>query len=505
MAPIQRRTLLQTSAVAAAAALAGGPARAQSASPCRRARRQNPRPTALGGARRAPKGPPAEPVTRIVARYAASSPASQIPPNVRHEAARTLLNWVGVAVGGSREGAPDHAVKALLPFSGPPQAGLFGRSERLDALHAALVNGISSHVLDFDDTHLKTIIHPAGPVASALTAWAQYRPVSGADFMTALVLGCEIECRMGNAVYPEHYAKGWHITGTTGVFGAAAAMGRVLGLDEQHMTWAIGLAASQPVGLKVQFGSDTKSFHPGRAAQNGMVSALLAQQGYTASEVAIEGFDGWGQAMSTRHDWAEVTEGLGTRYELALNTYKPFAAGIVSHPAIDAAIQLRDANGFKPEDIKAVDMKVHPLVLNLMGKTDPKAGLEGKFSIYHAVAVALVTGRGGEKAFTDAAVTDPQVVAVRKTVTAVIDPAINADQVDLTVTLKDGRVLHKFIEHAVGSQANPMTDAQLAGKFTDLCDGILPADQTKRLLDLCWGVWDLKDVGEIGRTGALKA
>ncbi len=440
-----------------------------------------------------------------MARYAASSPASQIPPNVRHEAARTLLNWVGVAVGGSREGAPDHAVKALLPFSGPPQAGLFGRSERLDALHAALVNGISSHVLDFDDTHLKTIIHPAGPVASALTAWAQYRPVSGADFMTALVLGCEIECRMGNAVYPEHYAKGWHITGTTGVFGAAAAMGRVLGLDEQHMTWAIGLAASQPVGLKVQFGSDTKSFHPGRAAQNGMVSALLAQQGYTASEVAIEGFDGWGQAMSTRHDWAEVTEGLGTRYELALNTYKPFAAGIVSHPAIDAAIQLRDANGFKPEDIKAVDLKVHPLVLNLMGKTDPKAGLEGKFSIYHAVAVALVTGRGGEKAFTDAAVTDPQVVAVRKTVTAVIDPAIKADQVDLTVTLTDGRVLHKFIEHAVGSQANPMTDAQLAQKFTDLCDGILPADQTKRLLDLCWGVWDLPDVGEIGRTGALKA
>ena len=184
-------------------------------------------------------------------------------------------------------------------------------------------------------------------MASALTAWAQYRPVSGADFMNALVLGCEIECRMGNAVYPEHYAKGWHITGTTGVFGAAAAMGRVLGLDEQHMTWAIGLAASQPVGLKVQFGSDTKSFHPGRAAQNGMVSALLAQQGFTASEVAIEGFDGWGQAMSTRHDWAEVTEGLGTRYEIALNTYKPFAAGIVSHPAIDAAIQLRDASRFQ--------------------------------------------------------------------------------------------------------------------------------------------------------------
>ncbi|WP_237478753.1 MmgE/PrpD family protein [Lichenibacterium dinghuense] len=507
MAPIQRRTLLRGSAAATAATLAGGPALAQPAAPPAVPDAGSPSAKAPAapppGA--APKGPPAEPVTHILARYAATAPVEQIPPPVRHEAARTLLNWVGVAVGGSREGAPGRAVKALMPFSGPAQASLFGRTERMDVLHAALVNGISSHVLDFDDTHLKTIIHPAGPVASALTAWSQHRPVAGLDFMNALVLGCEIELRLGNAVYPEHYAKGWHITGTTGVFGAVAATGRLLGLDEGHMAWAIGLAASQPVGLKVQFGSDTKSFHPGRAAQNGMVSALLAQAGYTASEVAIEGFDGWGQAMSTRHDWSEVTEGLGTRYEVALNTYKPFAAGIVSHPAIDAAIQLRDADAIRPEDIAAVDLKVHPLVLNLMGKTDPKAGLEGKFSIYHAVAVALVTGRGGEKAFTDEAVTDPRVVAVRKAVTAEVDPAIRADQVDMTVTLKDGRVLHKFIEHAVGSQANPMTDAQLEGKFTDLCEGILPPDRVKRLIDLCWGVWDLPDVGEIGRAGAAVA
>ncbi len=492
MALIERRTLLRSSVAGVAAAFAGGTALAQGTDGKAPAA---PPPGA------APKGPPAEPVTHILARYAATAPVDQIPPAVRHEAARTLLNWVGVAVGGSRQGAPDHAAKALAPFSGPPQAGLFGRPERFDVMNAALVNGISSHVLDFDDTHLKTIIHPAGPVASALTAWAQYRPVSGAAFMNALVIGCEAELRLGNAVYPEHYAKGWHITGTTGVFGAATALGRLLDLDERHMAWAIGIAASQPVGLKVQFGSDTKSFHPGRAAQNGMTAALLAQQGFTASEVALEGFDGWGQAMSTRHDWSEVTEGLGTRYEIALNTYKPFAAGIVSHPAIDAAIQLRDTARIAPDAIAKVDLKVHPLVLNLMGKTDPRAGLEGKFSIYHAVAVALVTGRGGEKAFTDAAVNDPTVVAVRKTITAEIDPVIKPDQVDMTVTLKDGRVLHRFIDHAVGSQSNPMSDRQLEDKFTDLCDGILPPDQMKRLIGLCWGVWDLKDAGDIGRAG----
>ena len=489
MLPIDRRGVLRGSA-AVAAGLAAGPALAQAA------------PSAVAappGA--APKGPPPAPVTRILAHYAATAPIEQIPAAVRKEATRTLLNWVGVAVGGSQQDAPRRALAAVQPFSGPAQASLFGRKERLDAPYAALVNGISSHVLDYDDTHLKTIIHPAGPVASALTAFAEYRPVSGAEFMNALALGCEIECRMGNAVFPEHYALGWHITGTTGVFGAAAAIGRLLKLDEQHMVWALGIAASQPVGLKVQFGSDTKSFHPGRAAQNGMLAALLAQQGFTSSEVAIEGFDGWGQALSTRHDWSQVTDGLGQRYELALNTYKPFACGIVGHPAIDAAIQLRNANGLKPDQIKAVDLKVHPLVLNLMGKTEPKTGLEGKFSIFHAVAVALVTGRAGEQAFTDQAVADPAVVAVRKTVTATVDPAIKPDQVDMTVTLADGRSLHLFIEHAVGSQDRPMTDAQLEDKFRGLADGILPADQARQLMDLCWKAWDLDDAGQIARAG----
>ena len=491
MASIDRRNLFRASATALAA-LTAGPALAQAAG--------DGKPAAPPGA--APKGPPPVPVTHILARYAATAPVEEVPDPVRKEATRTLLNWVGCAVGGSRQGAPGRAVAALAPFAGPPQASLLGRRERLDAPHAALVNGISSHVLDYDDTHLKTIIHPAGPVASALLAWAEYRPVPGAEFMNALVLGCEIECRMGNAVYPEHYAMGWHITGSTGVFGAAAGIGRLLGLDEQHMAWALGLAASQPVGLKVQFGSDAKSFHPGCAAQNGMVSALLAQQGYTASEVAIEGFDGWGQALSTRHDWSQVTEGLGRRYELALNTYKPFACGIVSHPAIDAAIQLRDAGALRPEDIQAIDLRANPLVLNLMGKTEPHTGLEGKFSIYHAVAVAMVTGRAGEQAFTDRAVNDPAVVAVREKVKVTTDPAVKKDQADMTVTLTDGRTLHKFIEHAVGSQEQPMSDAQLEDKFRGLAEEILPPDRTRRLLELCWNVWQLDDAGKIGQAGA---
>jgi len=194
--------------------------------------------------------PPPKDVTRILARYIVAGQLGDIPAPVRKEASRTLLNWIGCVLGGSQSEAVGIAISALSPFFGPAQASLLGRKERTDILNAALINGISSHVLDFDDTHLRTVIHPAGPVLSAILALAEYQPVSGGDFLNAMVLGIEAECRIGNAVYPAHYDVGWHITGTAGVFGAAAACGKLLGLSEQQMMWALSLAATQPVGLR---------------------------------------------------------------------------------------------------------------------------------------------------------------------------------------------------------------------------------------------------------------
>ncbi len=452
-----------------------------------------------------PKPPPETPppVTRILARYIVGARYQDLQPAVRKQGARTLMNWVGCAVGGSRHETVDKAVAALGPFSGKPEANVLGRAERFDPVTAAFMNGVASHIFDYDDTHLKTIIHPAGPVASAILALAQRRKVSGADFLNALVLGVETECRIGNSVYPEHYALGWHITGSTGVFGSAAACGKLLGLDEQQMTWALAIAASQPVGLKIQFGSMTKSFHPGRAAQNGMTAALLAQQGFTADTAAIEGRDGWGQALSTRHDWAEVTEGLGTRYEAALNSYKPFACGIVCHPAIDAAVQLKTQNHLTGAEVAAVELHCNPLVQSLTGKTDPTTGLEGKFSIYHCVAVGLIQGAAGERQFSDAVVRDPAVAALRRKIVLKLDASVPPDKCDLTVRLQDGRVLTKHIEHAVGSLESPMTDAMLEAKFTDLAKDILTPAKTRRLMDLCWGVETLDDAGKIAVSAAV--
>jgi 2-methylcitrate dehydratase PrpD len=477
-----RRTVLQTAAALPLAAAATAPPFVASA-----------------GAAPAP----AKDVTRSLARYLVTATYDDLPANVRKEGVRTLLNWVGVAIGGSHHETVDIAVAALAPFSGPAQASLFGRRERFDIMNAAFINGVSSHIFDYDDTHLKTIIHPAGPVASAILALAEMQPVSGKDFLNALVLGVETECRIGNAVYPNHYDVGWHITGTAGVFGAAAAAARLLKLSEQQTVWALGLAASQPVGLRESFGSMNKSFNPGRAASNGIFAAMLASKNFTSSDGMIEAKRGWANTISTKQDYSEITGDLGKRYETALNTYKPFACGIVLHPAIDAAIQLRNENGLTAGQIERIDLKVHPLVLELTGKKTPQQGLEGKFSVYHAVAVALVEGAGGEKQFSDRAVHDPAVLALRAKVVPAVTPGIDPAQVDMTIALKDGRQLHKYIAHAVGSVEVPMTDRQLEAKFTDLADGIIPAPAIRQVMDACWNVESLANAADIAKMSHL--
>jgi 2-methylcitrate dehydratase PrpD len=442
-------------------------------------------------------------VTRRLAAWVVASKYEDLPGPVRKEAQRTLLNWMGCAVGGSRHETLDAALAALAPFSGPAQATVVGRRERLDVLHAALMNGISSHVFDFDDTHLKTVIHPAGPVASAILALSEHRPVSGTEFLNALVVGIEVECRIGNAVYPAHYDRGWHITGTAGVFGAAAASGRLLGLSEPQMVWALGLAAAQPVGLREMFGSMTKSFHPGRAAQNGLTAALLASKNFTSSDVGIEGKSGWANVLSTARDYAQITGKLGQSYEISLNTYKPYACGVVIHPAIDACVQLRNEHRLQADQIQRIDLAVHPLVLELTGKQEPRTGLEAKFSVYFAAALAIVRGAAGPRDFSDQNVRDPQIVGLRDRVTATVDPAIKEEQVRASIVLKDGRTLVKRIDHVIGSLERPLSDADLEAKFAALADGVLPAAQVRTLMDRCWKVESLTRASELAAAARL--
>jgi 2-methylcitrate dehydratase PrpD len=442
-------------------------------------------------------------VTRTLAKFLVSHKAADLPEAVRHEGARSLLNWVACAVGASRHETVKRTLSALYDLSGPRDATILGRRERVDIFQAALLNGATSHTFDFDDTHMKTVIHPSGPVASAILALAEHlskrSPVSGRDFLHAFLLGVETECRIGNSVFPNHYDAGWHITATAGVFGAAAAAGRLLKLNEQQMVWALGTAATHACGIRETFGTMAKPLHPGIAARSGLLSALLARKNVTSAEQGIEGRRGFAAVLSTKFDPTEITEGLGKTWEISVNSYKPYACGVVIHPAIDGCIQLRDEHTLKLEDIERIDLKVHPLVLELTGRRDPKSGLEGKFSIFHSCAAAILLGEGGEAAYSDAIVRNPRVRAVRDRTYAVVQSGVAEDQVHIEMTLKDGRVLKKSIEHALGSIARPMSDADLEAKFRALVKGILPAAQTDKLIGLCWNVSKLKNAAEIAR------
>ncbi|CDX30425.1 MmgE/PrpD family protein [Mesorhizobium sp. ORS 3359] len=444
-------------------------------------------------------------VTATLARYVVSAPTESVPANVRREAVRSFLNWTGCAVGGSQHPSVDIALRAISPFAGKDQAAVLGRGERLDALNAALLNGIASHVFDFDDTHLRTIIHPAGPVASAILSLAQLQPISGRDLLHAFILGVEVECRIGNAVYPAHYDIGWHITGTAGVFGAAAAAGRLLGLNEQQMIWALGIAGTQSSGFREMFGTMCKSFHPGRAAQNGLLSAVLAQRDFTSSNRVLEAPRGFAHVMSTERNFDEITQGLGDSFEIALNTYKPFACGIVIHPIIDGCVQLRNEFGLKAAGIESIELEVDPLVLELTGKKTPQVGLEGKFSVYHSAAVAIIEGRAGEEEYSDARVRDPEVVALRDRVRATASHTVAEDECHVTIRLKDGRVLRKHVEHAIGSLARPMSDSDLNAKFNGLAEPVLGNEATTRLRDLCWDIESLQDAAAIARAATPPA
>jgi len=435
----------------------------------------------------------APPVTRLLAELVAHHPSRAWSDDVDHAAHRTFLNWLGCAVGAAHHESVNAALAAVQVLQPAPQASVLGRIEKVDMASAALLNGISSHTFDFDDTHLKTIIHPAGPVASALLALAEHQGASGRALIDALVLGIDVSCRIGNAMYPDHYDRGWHITGSTGTVGAAAACARLLGLNVDQTAMALGIAASQPIGMREQFGSMTKPFHPGGAARAGLMSALLAQQGFTASPRALEAPRGMMQTISAKNDWSEITGELGQRFEIAFNTFKPFACGIVVHPGIDGCARLR-AQGVRPEQIASLELKVHSLVLELCGKKEPADGLQAKFSIYHGCAAGLTFGQAGEDEFSDAIVTRPDMVALRRKVVATVDDTIDEAAVDITAVLLDGRRIPMRVDHAIGSLQNPMTDAQLEAKFHGLADAVIGAPRSHALIEAAWGLGSASNV-----------
>jgi 2-methylcitrate dehydratase PrpD len=418
--------------------------------------------------------------TAFAARLGALARAP-LPAPLAHEAKRALVNVLGLAVGAARHPGVDAIVATARELGGTPVAPVLGRGERVDAHFGALAAGFAAHVDDFDDTHLATVIHPGAASMAVLVALAEQTAPSGAIALCAFAIGCEAQLRTGVAISPEHYDRGWHITGTCGVVGAAVTAALLLGLDDAGLARAVRLSMTMTLGHREAFGTMAKAFHPGKAAANGILAARLAAQGADAPAAILEDRRGFAAALSTRFDPAQMLDDVGTRWELADNTYKPYPCGIVAHPSIDAALALRER--VAPDDVAEVRAHCHPLVPELMGNRDPADGLEARFSAVHGIAAALCDGRVGLAQYETERVRRDDVRAVRAKTVLVANAAMARDAARLEARLVDGTVLEEYVEHARGSAARPLTDAELFAKVELLAEPQLGEAAARRLSD----------------------
>jgi 2-methylcitrate dehydratase PrpD len=390
-----------------------------------------------------------------------------LPQALRREGKRSLLNFIGCALGVASTPPIEMAMRVLTRLSGAEQVTVIGRAERLDPLGAAFINAVAGNLLDYDDTHLRTVIHPTAPVAPAALALAEQRGLSGAEMLHAFILGAEVECRIGNSVSPGHYARGWHITSTCGVFGSAVASAKLLGLNAEQTWHALGIAASQSAGLVENLPSAAKNVSVGNAARHGLFAALLAEQGCTAAPAAIEGALGWARAMGDDPSISEVTEGLGERWELLKNTYKPYPCGIVMHAVIDACLALRRDHAVRAAEIAEIIVSGDQLLLD-RGDRNVNNERDARVSIHHCAAVSFLFGKAGLREFSEEMVHDSAVAALRALTTVRLDSNSPKGAATATVRTLDGRTLEETVLHARGSTEQPLSDQDIEAKVREL-------------------------------------
>jgi 2-methylcitrate dehydratase PrpD len=447
-----------------------------------------------------------ERISERLAGFLSAARWEDIPPAVRHEAKRSLMNYFATGLGGCGDAALQTACAVLGRFAGSATATLIGRSARSDALNAAFLNAASANVFDFDDTHARTIIHPTAPVAPALFALAESARMSGPDLLLAFVLGVEAECRIGNAISPGHYQRGWHITSTCGVFGAAAAVGRALGLNARRMNWALGNASAQASGLVETLGSMSKSISVGNAARNGLVSALLAEQNFFGPEQPLEGARGFLRVTGDKPDFSCISEGLGEHWELLSNAYKPYPCGVVLNPVIEACLELSKQAELSISGIERIEITGHPLLRERTDRAEVNTGREAQVSAQHAVAVALSRGRAGLAEFSDACVADPALRALGGKVGFVDDPRYAVESAQVTLHMGAGKAaLTRRVDQARGSSACPLSDADLEHKLKDLAQYGKSGCDPEPLIAAIWSLDLADDAGSLMPLAAGRA
>jgi 2-methylcitrate dehydratase PrpD len=436
-------------------------------------------------------------LTRTLANFAVQSRFEALPGPVRAHTVNAFLNWLGCVYGGCSEDAISIGCKVVAEEGGPPRASVIGRKLRTDAANAAFLNCISSSIQAFDDAHLPTVTHPSGPAAAALFAISETRPIDGEEFINALALGIELQCRLSNALVlpPSKIKLGFYMTGLTAPMGVAAAVGRLLKLDEQRMIWALGIASSQSAGFRAVHGTMSAHFRPGYAARAGIFAAMLAANGFDCATNALEAPNGFFDTYATDADLRRATARLGEDFEILANAYKPYPCGIVIHPTIDACLDIRQQLG-PTTRISTVTLRVNPAALTLTGKRSPQTTLESHVSIYHWAAVALLTGKAGLGETRMDCICDQRISALRSTINAVPEAGLGSGEAIVEVTCEAGEKVTSHIEHARGSIDHPMTDEDLDRKFMIQVGTVLPVEKAAQLLRVARNLATLSHAGE---------
>lgn len=403
-------------------------------------------------------------LTDRIAAFAADPTHDSLPPEVIHAVRRAILDSIGVAVAGSRHAAFGAVLQLVGRATGP--CAVIGAAHRTDPVNAALANGIAAHVLDFDDTILPTRAHLSAALLPPLFAVGELHDWTISQVVPAFAIGFEIQSRINLAVYPSVHLRGWQGTGMAGGPGSAAAVGRLLGLSPVQIAHAMGIAATGASGLIATFGSMSKALNIGRAGASGLQSAFLAQSGFT-SNPDIFGAGRYLEMYDDNPRHAILADGLALDWAILRNGYKPYPCGFVAHAMIDAVRELRDRTGGH-EGLRRMQLTVSQESTHLMGSVDPRNELEAKFSLVYAAAVAWVDGNVTPAAFEAAAVRAPRYRKVMPLISIVASPEVAQHEARAKAVMDDEKTYEVHVANARGTPARPLSDADLAEKFTEM-------------------------------------
>ena len=422
-------------------------------------------------------GPTAE-----LARFVAHA---TVPATVRDVARRYVLDWLGSALGGSAMEPPSLVRAVVEELGGHEQATVLGMptgTPRTSAPLAALANAAASHVLEMDDLDRGSVYHPGAPTVAAALALGESEGIEADAFLDAIAIGYEVGIRVGEALGGSHYDH-WHTTGTAGTLGAAAASARILGLDEQATLNALGSAGTMTAGLWefLADGAMSKQLHPGKAAHDGILAALLARRGFTGASRILEGPKGLLAAMSDDARPEALTEGLSIeqpRWRVETVSFKVHASCRHTHPAVDAALALRSREGFDLASVDRIHVRVYRAALGLLEGVEPTTPYAAKFSLPFCVAAALRFGDLGLARFTDDTVEDAETLALADHITFAPDADLTALYPAqwpsiLEATMASGETIVERIDQPRGDPDTGVTNADLVEKFVMLTGGLL--------------------------------